>query len=94
MSILSRLFGGGGSAKPSPDVEPEIYEGFSIYAEPVKEGGVFRVAARIEKEVDGAVRSHRMVRADTCDSAEAARDVTTRKAKSLIDQVGDKIFVD
>ncbi len=92
MSLFSRLFGGSSGSTPEP--EPELYKDFRIFAEPVKEGGVFRVAARIEKEVDGAVRSHRMVRADTCDSAEAARDVTTRKAKSLIDQVGDKIFVD
>ena len=65
MSLLSRLFGG--PTPQAPESEPEIYKDFRIFAEPIKEGGGFRVAARIEKETDGRVRSHHMVRADTCD---------------------------
>jgi hypothetical protein len=92
MSLFSRLFGGGSAPKPEPEAEPEIYKDFRIFAEPVKEGGGFRVAARIEKEIGGEVKSHRMVRADTCDSVETAREVTTNKAKMLIDQQGNAIF--
>jgi hypothetical protein len=91
MSILSRLFGGGGAA-PKSDPDPETYKDFRIFAQPVKEGGSFRVAARIEKEIDGVLRSHHMIRADTCDAEETAQEMSTRKAKMLIDQQGEKIF--
>jgi hypothetical protein len=60
----------------------------------VKVAGGFRVAARIEKEIEGEVRTHRMIRADTCDSMETALEITTNKAKMLVDQAGDAIFVD
>ncbi len=90
MSLFSRLFGG--TSGPEPEAEPEFYKDFRIFAEPVREGSNFRVAARIEKELGGELKSHRMVRADTCDSIETAREVTMTKAKMLIDQQGDAIF--
>lgn len=90
MSILSRLFGGSSAREPEP--EPETYKDFRIFAEPIKEGSSFRIAARIEKEIGGEVRSHRMIRADTFDSADTAAEMSTRKAKLLIDQLGDKVF--
>jgi hypothetical protein len=92
MSLLSRRFGGPSAGKP--ESKPEIYKSFRIFAEPVKVAGGFRVAARIEKEIDGEVRTHRMIRADTCDSMETALEITTNKAKMLVDQAGDAIFVD
>lgn len=90
MSILSRLLGR--SAAPKPEAEPATYKDFTIFVEPIREEGRFRVAARIEKEVDGEVRSHSMIRADTAESAEAAEELTMRKARQLIDQLGDTIF--
>jgi hypothetical protein len=33
-----------------------------------------------------------MIRADTCDSEEQAREVSTNKARMLIDQEGDRVF--
>ena len=91
MSLLSRLFGGGGgAAKPAP--EPEVYNGFHIYPEPAKAPGGYRVAARIEKDVDGATRTHHLIRADILNSEDAARDHTLRKATQLIDQMGERLF--
>ncbi|MGB3313838.1 MAG: HlyU family transcriptional regulator [Albidovulum sp.] len=90
MSWLSRLFAG--SPDETPEAEPVLHDGFRIFVEPIKESAGFRVAARIEKEVGGEVRTHRMVRADTVSTAEAAAEMTLRKAKSLIDQQGDSIF--
>ena len=92
MSLLSRLFGGSPSAKPGPEPEPEIYKDFTILADPAREGGRFRIGARIEKEIGGELWSHHMIRADTFDSADEARQMTLRKAKLLIDQCGDKLF--
>ncbi|HMQ95020.1 MAG TPA: HlyU family transcriptional regulator [Amaricoccus sp.] len=90
MSLLSRLFGG--SSAPKPEPKPEIYKDFRIYADPAKEGSRFRITARIEKEIAGALKAHTMIRADTFESAELAQEMTLRKAKLLIDERGDKLF--
>jgi hypothetical protein len=90
MSLLSRLFGG--TSAPQPQPEPELYKDFRIFVEPEKALGGFRLGARIEKEVDGALRSHRLIRADTYDSAETAHEMTLANAMLLIDQQGDTLF--
>jgi hypothetical protein len=90
MSLFSRLFGASPTQKP--DAEPEIYKGFRIFAEPIKAAGGFRVGARIEKEIGGQHRSHNLIRADVCESEDTAREVSTRKAKALIDQRDDALF--
>ena len=88
MPFLKKLFGGTSSAAP----EPEIYEGFKIYPEPAKEDGSFRLTARIEKEVDGEVRSHLLIRADTFQNAEIAAEAAVTKAKMMIDQMGEQLL--
>lgn len=95
MSILSRLFGSrrpGRGEAPAP--EGERYEGCVIYPEPVRDGTRWRIAARIEKEIGGEVRAHRMIRADTLDSREDAASASAAKARMLIDQQGERIFGD
>jgi len=89
MSIFSKLFG---ASKPKPQAEPELHNTYRIYAEPQSEQGGFRVAARIEKDVDGEVKTHLMIRADKCQSMEEAMTTSVRKAKILIDQQGELIF--
>lgn len=89
MSLFSRLFGGSGAATQD---EPETHNGFRIYPEPVKDGGSYRVAARIEKELGGEMKSHGMLRADTYNSLDAASEASLHKARALIDQQGDAIF--
>lgn len=88
MSLFSRLFGGGASK----DIEPESYNGFSIFPEPMKDGATWRIAALIEKEIDGEVKSHQLIRADTLESQEAASEASVRKAKQVIDEQGDRLF--
>ena len=90
MSILSKLFGGKGSADGGAvSAGPaEEYNGFSITPEPIKEGAVFRVAARIEK--DGKV--HQLIRADTLNSKDDAASASSAKARQMIDEQGDRIF--
>lgn len=89
MSLFSRLFGGG-AAKAEPSAEE--YEGYRIFPDPIREAGGFRVAARIEKDLDGQTRSHRMVRADTIQDPDEAKAFSLRKAKQVIDEQGDRIF--
>ncbi len=90
MSILKKLFGGG-KAKAAKAVG-HAYNGYEIFAEPMKEPSGFRIAARIEKEIDGEVKSHTMIRADILNSYDEAVDATIAKAQSVIDQQGDRIF--
>ena len=91
MSIFGKLFGGSGGSTPK-EVEPVEYNGFRIFPEPMKEGGTYRIAARIEKEIDGELKVHQLIRADTVESSDAAADISLAKAKSLIDQQGETIF--
>ncbi|NDR59605.1 HlyU family transcriptional regulator [Aliiruegeria sabulilitoris] len=88
MSLLSRLFGGGGK----PQTEPESYKGFAIFAEPIKEAAGFRVSARIEKEVGGETLTHTLIRADVCTDPEQAKEISTAKAKQMIDERGERLF--
>lgn len=90
MSFLKKLFGGnGGGSEPPASIE---YEGFKIIPEPIAEGPKFRLAARITREVDGEVKEHHLIRADTLDSKDQADDAAINKAKQMIDQMGARIF--
>lgn len=88
MSLFSKLFGGGSA----PKVEPETYKGFKVFADPIKEPGGYRVSARIEKEIDGETKSYTLIRADVCNEEEQTREISTAKAKTLIDEQGEKLF--
>ena len=91
MSILSRLFGGG--AKPeAPEEVTETYKGFRIFAAPATDSAGYRVGARIEKEVEGEVKVHHLLRADTLRSLDEANALSIRKAKQMIDEQGERIF--
>ena len=90
MSLFSKLFGGG---KSQTEAEPPTeYSGFRITPKPLREGNEYRVAALIEKDVDGATKTHHLVRADTMSDPEVAKQVSVTKAKQMIDQQGDRIF--
>ena len=88
MPLFSKLFG---SSTPK-DAAPETHEGFRITPEPMKEAGGYRLAARIEKEIGGETRSHRMIRADVYSAEDEARAASVSKAKQMIDQMGDGLF--
>jgi hypothetical protein len=89
MSLLSRLFGGGAS---KPEVNVETHKGFAIIPTPIKEGGRFRVSARIEKEVGGTSRVHTLIRADVLDSHDEAVRISLAKARQMIDEQGERLF--
>jgi len=90
MSLFSRLFG---SSEPKKDpVVTEDYKGFAITPEPIKESDGHRIAARIEKEIDGAMKTHHLIRADVCSNLEEAIQLSATKAKQMVDQEGDRLF--
>jgi len=92
MSILSRLFGGGGAKRDALGFPAEDYNGYSITPVPQEDEGGYRVAARIEKEIGGEVQVHHLLRADVLRDRDEAAAVSLRKAKQVIDEQGERIF--
>ncbi|MBN3495176.1 HlyU family transcriptional regulator [Vibrio neptunius] len=90
MGLFSRLFGGVEKAKTI--VEPVEYKGFLIYQESLPEGGQYRIAGRITKELEGQIKEHRFIRSDVLASQADADEFMLKKAQMFIDQMGDTIF--
>ena len=86
------MFGKFFGKKPAPEVEPEHYQGFAIYPAATKDGGEYRLAARIEKQIGDELKVHHLIRADTFTAADAANDAGVVKAKQVIDQMGERLF--
>lgn len=88
MSLLSRLFG-----RSAPKVpEPILHKDFRIFPDPIREGSIFRIAARVEKDFGGQTKVHRLIRADTRSAQDEAAQASADKARQAIDQLGDSLF--
>lgn len=92
MSFLKRLFGGGGSAEPSRPAKELEHEGFLIKATPFQENGQWQTSGIITKDIDGASKEHRFIRADRFPSQDMAADHAIVKGKQIIDQMGERLF--
>lgn len=89
IDYLKSLFVAAGSADPVPPVESTVnYKGFEIRAEPMAEGGEFRIQGWISQ----GDQVHHFIRADLLPSHETCVAETLRKARVLIDQQGSKLF--
>jgi hypothetical protein len=91
MPLWSRFFGDK-QAKAPASAPSEEHKGFRITPKPIHEGGQYRIAARIEKEVAGVPRVHDLVRADTVASPDEARALSLAKARQVIDEQGERLF--
>ena len=90
MSFFKSLFGGGGKAPKQPkQVE---HKGFIIEARPYKEGGQYQLAGLISKEIGGARKEYRFVRADRFTTEEEAADFALTKGRQIIDEQGERMF--
>ena len=68
------------------------YKGYLIYPEPREEGGQYRLAGRICKEINGEMKTHLFIRSDLLPSKDDATAFMIRKAQMFIDQSGDQMF--
>lgn len=97
-SIFSSLFslfsGNGQPAKAAREAEPVPYNDCLIFPAPIAEGSQFRLAGRIEKNVNGEILVRTFVRADMFSSLDDAVTFTVRKAEQIIDQNGAALFSD
>ncbi|HEV7415481.1 MAG TPA: HlyU family transcriptional regulator [Tianweitania sediminis] len=95
MSFLKKLFGGGSRSKPAAEAGPvkEIeHKGFTIKATPYKEGGEYQTCGVVLREVEGALKQHRFIRADRFTDINTAADVALAKGRQMVDEQGDRIF--
>ncbi|CDZ37792.1 Hypothetical protein NGAL_HAMBI1145_40460 [Neorhizobium galegae bv. officinalis] len=94
-NIFSMFSGGGKSAEaPAASAKPVEHGGCIIHPAPIREGSQFRLAGRIEKDVDGETLVRNFVRADVFTSMDDAVEYTVRKAQQIIDQNGPSLFSD
>lgn len=88
--LFRSLFAGGKGAQPA--ILPVSYKGYQIYAEPQAEGGQYRLAGRICKEINGELRTYRFIRSDLFTSRDDAEQWMLKKAELFIDQTGEQMF--
>lgn len=99
VSLFSRLFGSGAgdkNANASTRNEDKAvdYNGFRIVPAPIRQESGWLTAGFITKEVDGVLKEHCFIRADTLASVDAAEDNAILKAQRTIDEQGEAIFKD
>lgn len=95
MSFLKKLFGGGAAnAEPEGDkvLGEESYNGYLIKAIEMKAGSELQLAGTIEKQVDGALKTYRFVRADRMASRDDLVALALAKGRQIINEQGDAIF--
>jgi len=96
MSLWSALFGRRDAAanaqKTAQLSDPVEYKGFIIRAAPYKNNGHYQTAGIIAREIGGARKEHRFIRADACASYDDAVNFTLNKARQIIDLQGERIF--
>ncbi|HHQ4506963.1 HlyU family transcriptional regulator [Aeromonas hydrophila] len=92
--MLKKLFTAlfGGQPAVVAEVTPIEYAGYLIYSEPMAEGGQYRLAGRITKELDGVLQTHRFIRSDLFANPADAERFMVQKAHTFIDQMGDRMF--
>lgn len=93
-SLLSAFSGKDKPARAAKGADPVSYGDCLIYPEPLPEGGQYRLAGRIEKEVNGEILVRHVIRADMFSSMDDAVTFTIRKAEQIIDQNGPSLFSD
>jgi hypothetical protein len=93
MDSIRKLFGGGSaSSPPEPANEPDSYKDCQIFAEPMPEGGQWRLAGRIVKGEGDDAKEHKFIRADIFSSRDEVKVATLRKARQIIDEQGAALF--
>lgn len=97
MSFWKKLFGGSGAEEASGSgsaktVKTIEHKGFQIQATPYKENGQFQTCGIVSKEVDGALKEHRFVRADRFPSLDEAVEVSLAKGRQIIEEQGEQLF--
>ena len=93
MSFWKNLFGGGGGEPKAAAQEPgEEYKGFIIRPTPMPVGSEYQLSGRIEKEIDGELKTYDFVRADRISSRDEAISFALAKGRQIVDEQGVGVF--
>lgn len=93
LSGLASLFSSNADTQTKAESADSIeYNGFTITPTPIPEGGQFRLSATITKPAHEMIQTHTFIRSDVIASRDDCIEMTIRKAKIAIDQMGEKIF--
>ncbi len=90
MSILKRLFGGGGGEAAKR--EAVEYNGYRIRPAPYSAEGQYQTAGYIEKDFPDGAKEYHFVRAERHASADEAASFAVTKGQQIIDEQGDRVF--
>lgn len=97
-SFFSKLFGSKAKSDSPAAVgageETESYNDLTLVAAPMKEGGQFRLAGRIEKRDGDVVLVRNFIRADLFASRDDTVAAAFRKGRQIVDQHGASLFSD
>ena len=91
MSFWKTLFGGGEAKEAAPEPGEE-YKGFTIRPTPMPVGSEFQLAGRIEKDIEGELKTYDFVRADRMSSRDEASSLALAKGRQIIDEQGVGLF--
>lgn len=92
LSSISKLFSASASTPTSEAAESIEYKEYVITPTPQSDQGQYRVSAIITKGEGEQQQSHTFIRSDLVASRDECIELTIRKAKLTIDQLGDQIF--
>lgn len=92
LSSISKLFSSSDSSPQAEAAEAIEYKGYVIIPTPMSDQGQYRVSATITKGEGEEQKTHTFIRSDLVASRDECIELTTRKAKLTIDQLGDQIF--
>jgi hypothetical protein len=91
--LFKRLFGTAANENEPPSGDPDdVYKDVSVFAQPQKDGGQWRVAGMLRKTVDGQSVERRFMRADLLPDQDAAKVAAIGKAHLIIDQNGASLW--
>jgi hypothetical protein len=91
--LWGRLAGGGAVAPAKAQFDAVDYNGYRIRPAPYQAAGGYQTAGVIEKDFADGMKEHSFVRAETHPRVEEAANFAIAKAKQIIDEQGDRIFV-
>jgi hypothetical protein len=94
VSFWKKLFGGSDGAASGGEQlgDAESYKGFTIRPRVMMAGSEFQLAGRIEKEIDGELKSYDFVRADRFGSRDDMQAMALSKGRQIIDEQGASLF--
>lgn len=92
-NLFRSLLKSGQASRAESGVEPVAYKGYTIKPAAFQDGAHWVTAAKISKAFDDGEKVHDFVRADFFPTKEDADAFAVTRAKRVIDEQGDALFL-